>query len=243
MLGRANDLNTSMAPGRGNWLSQALAPRGVWAGFHVPYPAGQPTNFVHTSAGSSAHELDWLLLSPDTPCTACQRDLLPGLSTHKALQCDLTIPGSALRPVDPAGRQFRFQQATAEAMANAAALTGLLLWWATAAGLSPDSTVLLCWDGLRRSIPVPRRRWRADMTAVLSAADALQADGEPGISEESLSEWWARRNEEALISMLRLDRRRLLGANITSQTGAALRLTSARIQPMQGCRPATRPIS
>jgi hypothetical protein len=153
MLGCANDLNSSMEPGRGNWLRQALSPRGVWAGFRAPDPAGQPTNFVHTSAGSSAHELDWLLLSPDTPCTACHRDLLPGLSTHKALQCDLTIPGSALRPVDPAGRQFRFQQATAEALQHAAAMIGLLLWWATAAGLPPDSAVLLCWDGLHPHTP------------------------------------------------------------------------------------------
>jgi endonuclease/exonuclease/phosphatase family metal-dependent hydrolase len=44
--------------------------------------------------------------------SACERTLLPGLSTHRALQCDLLFPASSLLPADPSGRVFRFPLAT-----------------------------------------------------------------------------------------------------------------------------------
>ena len=49
-------------------VSKALAPNGLWAGFCSPYPTRAPTNHVPVQGGPS---LDWVLISPATPCTAC----------------------------------------------------------------------------------------------------------------------------------------------------------------------------
>ena len=70
--------------------------------------------------------------------------LLPGLCSHRCFVCALHVPGAALRVGDPTGRQFRFNLATEEDLVTSGVVVGLLMWWAAAAMLSPDSTVVMC---------------------------------------------------------------------------------------------------
>ncbi len=156
------DLNDGRPPARSAWLGRCLSESGIWRGYRSPYPPGDPTNLVAVPGGRSARELDWVLVSADTPCVDCVKVLLPGLSTHLAVVCDLRVPEAALRVRDPTGRQFRFDVAGTPCLQAAGVMVGLLLWWAAAAGLDPDSTVLLCWAGMRLAIPVARRRLVAD---------------------------------------------------------------------------------
>ena len=167
------DLNEWPRPGGGGWLSKALSPAGMWAGFRSPYPHGEPTNHVPMARGTSSRELDWVLISSATPCTACSKVTLPGLCTHVALQVDLTIPPAKLTPLDPSGRQFRFSQATSEQLFAGAEVASLYLYWAAAAGLLPDTVVRLCWDGLRPHIPPTSRRMQVHLRDVELVAATL----------------------------------------------------------------------
>ena len=140
------DLNDTQCPGDSQWLCRTLAPHGPWWGYHSPYKPGVPTNYVNTTAGTSAREIDWILISADTPCTKCDRVLLPGISTHLCLQCDITIPVAAFGPADPTGRQFRFHHASENHHQAAGVAVALALWWAQARGLALDPTIHCCWD-------------------------------------------------------------------------------------------------
>jgi hypothetical protein len=166
------DLNEWPRVAGGGWLSKSLSPSGTWAGYRSPYPAGEATNYVSTARGTSAKELDWVFVSPTTPCTACTKVLLPGLSTHKGLQVDLTIPSALLTPLDPSGKQFRFRQATPTQLEDAAEIVSLYLHWAEAARLEPDTALRLCWDGLRGYIPTAHKRTQ------VRHEDATLADAE-----------------------------------------------------------------
>jgi hypothetical protein len=152
------DLNEWPRSQGGGWLSKALQPSGVWSGFRSPYPPGDATNHVHSRRGTSARELDWVLIGPNTPCTACHKALLPGLSTHVTLQVDLVIPTARISAADPSGRQFRYRSALPVDLEAAAAIVSLLLYWAAAGKLDPDAAVRLCWDGLRGHIPTSKPR-------------------------------------------------------------------------------------
>ena len=173
------DLNEHLRPNGGGWLSKALSPTGIWAGYRSPCPPGAGTNHVR----ASSRELDWILISPDTPCLACSKTLLPGLSTHSALQVDLTIPYASIARLDPCGRQFRHNRATDDQVQSAADVVSLLLWWAAAALLPPDSTVRLCWDGMRLHIPSASRRLLARPRDIQEAAQALAAHVAPCITD------------------------------------------------------------
>lgn len=139
------DLNDTQIPGDSQWLHRTLSPHNLWWGYRSPYPMGTPTNLVPTAHGMSRKEIDWLLISMDTPCVSCEKQLLPGLSTHLCLQCDLFIPAASFVPLDPTGRQFRFQQASDPQLHAASSAIALALWWAQAIGLPPDRAVTLCW--------------------------------------------------------------------------------------------------
>ena len=169
------DLNDGRPPARSAWLGRCLSATGIWRGYRSPYPPGDPTNLVAVPGGRSARELDWVLVSADTPCVDCAKVLLPGLSSHLAVVCDLRVPEAALRVRDPTGRQFRFDVAGAPCLRAAGVMVGLLLWWAASARLDPDATVLLCWAGMRPAIPVARRRLVADSLSGTPDPD-LQAE-------------------------------------------------------------------
>lgn len=171
------------------------------------------------------------------PCSSCERNLLPGLSTHLALQCDLEIPAAAFRPADPSGRLFRYQHATTPQLEYAANLIGLLMWWAQACQFSPDSTVELCWTCLRGLLPTSRRHIRIDPIVVRTSQRQLVVETEGEVPWD-IDEWWHHQADFALAALLHLDRRKLLGTNITSLTNSSLRLSSTRVQPITQVSPA-----
>jgi endonuclease/exonuclease/phosphatase family metal-dependent hydrolase len=136
----AGDLNDNLLP-PSTWLRAAVAATGCWSGWSCPYTAGVPTNFVRSRCRVSAKELDWVLLSPDTACGLSSRVLLPGISTHAALQVDLQLTAAALRPGDPCGRRLLYRLAVPARLQHAAHLFALTSWWGRAAGLPPDDTI------------------------------------------------------------------------------------------------------
>ena len=54
---------------------------------------------------------------------------------------------------------------------------------------------------------------------------------------DDVDSWWARRADQAMATLLRLELHRLQGTNITSQTGTALRLRPSRVQPVTQVSP------
>ena len=83
------DLNDDVKRSDKGWLKRTLTKS--WKEFHCPYTTCQPTNHVITRKGVSMTEIDWLFLHNNTPCVACTREQLPGLSTHNAQQYTLAI--------------------------------------------------------------------------------------------------------------------------------------------------------
>ena len=62
-------------------LARSLRPKGCLRGLRLPYPTGEPTNFV-PRAGLlwSATEIDYLLISRPLQCS--DKALVPGVNTH-----------------------------------------------------------------------------------------------------------------------------------------------------------------
>ena len=83
----AGDLNKAQGPQGGGWLSKALGPKGPLAGFRALYRPGDPMNVVWQVGRPCERELDWILVGPETPCVGAETVLLPGLSTHRMVQC------------------------------------------------------------------------------------------------------------------------------------------------------------
>ena len=52
----------------------------------------------------------------------------------------------------------------------------------------------------------------------------------------AVRQWWDDRSNEAFTTLLRLERHRVAGVNITSQTGHALRLTAKKVQSLDQVR-------
>lgn len=138
----AGDLNTDL-DASSTWLRGATSADGCWSGWSCPYHSRAPTNMVRVGPRLSAKVLDWVLVSPDTVCTAASATALPGLSTHAALQVDLSLSALALRPLDPCGRRLRYRLASPAQLARAAHIAALVAWWSTALGRSADDTIRL----------------------------------------------------------------------------------------------------
>jgi endonuclease/exonuclease/phosphatase family metal-dependent hydrolase len=136
------DLNDTLYSGS-SWLRAAVARGGCWAGWSCPYTERLSTNTVLTRRGVSHTQLDWVLLSPDTVCYAAAAAVLPGLSTHAAVQVDLSLSALALRPHDPCGRRLRYTLAPPARLHHAAHLFALVAWWGVAAHLSADDIIRL----------------------------------------------------------------------------------------------------
>ena len=54
-------------------------------------------------------EIDWLFLHSSTPCVACTRAQLPGLSTHNVQHYTLAIDCDHRKPTDPSNRRYNFR--------------------------------------------------------------------------------------------------------------------------------------
>ena len=137
----ASDLNRAQGPRGGGWLSKALGPKGPLAGFRAPYRLGDPTNVVRLVGRPSERELDWVLVGPETPCVGADKVLLPGLGTHRMVQCDLVFADRVFAAADPSCRRFRWSQLRPEQQARAAPAASLALWWSAHARLTPDGMV------------------------------------------------------------------------------------------------------
>ena len=98
----------AQGPQGGGWLSKALGPKGPLAGFRAPYRLGDPTNVVWLVGRPSERELSSVLSGPEIPCVGTDKVLLPGLSTHRMVQCDLVFANRVFAAADPSCRRFRW---------------------------------------------------------------------------------------------------------------------------------------
>ena len=55
------------------------------------YPPGEPKNIAVPRTRTSRRELDWILVGPQSPVSACRKALLARLSTHLVVACEFTV--------------------------------------------------------------------------------------------------------------------------------------------------------
>ena len=150
----AGDVTKAPGPRRGGWLSKALGPKGPLARFRAPYQPGDPTNVLwQVGRRPSERELEWFLVGPETPCVGAKKVLLPGLSTHRMVQCDLGFVERTFAAADHSCPRFRWSRLRPEQQAPAAAAASLALWWSTRARLTPYGAVEAVWTALERLVP------------------------------------------------------------------------------------------
>lgn len=109
---------------------------------------------------------------------------------------------------------------------------GLYMWWATAAGLGPDSLVQFCWDAMRGhgAADIPQMgRLRQPKGRQAGALGIKDTEGAAWSETSEAAERQAKLDSVAA-HYLRVDLRRLRGTNIAAQTGRALQLTTAKVQ-------------
>ena len=169
----AGDLNKAQGPRGGGWLSKVLSPKGPLTGFRGPYRLGEPTNVVWLVGRPSERELDWVLVGPETPGVGVDKVLLPGLSTHRMVQCDLVLADFVFAAADPSCRRFRSSQLRPEQQAPAAPAASLALWWSAQARLTPHGTVYAAWTALDGLVPSQKDSLRPPDRDVLRAAGSL----------------------------------------------------------------------
>ena len=87
----AGDMNADPADDSRAWLRKACNDSTYSGGFTHLYRPREATNIVANSAGVSQRELDWVLVSAQSPVPACEKFPLPGLSTHHAVACNLSV--------------------------------------------------------------------------------------------------------------------------------------------------------
>ena len=225
----AGNLNKAQGPRGGGWLSKALGLRGPLAGSPAPYRLGDATNMVWLVGRPSERELDWVLVSPKTPCVGADKVLLPGLSTHRMVQCGLVFTDRVFAAADPSYRRFRWSQLRPEQQAPAAAAASLALRWSAHAGLTPDGTVQAVWAALDGLVPSQKDSWRPLDRDVLRAAQELDA-GSGSATTDAVQAWWQERQDASYGALLRVEKAKLEAVTLTSQTGRTLRLRPAKFR-------------
>ena len=75
-------------------------------------------------------EVDLLFLRSSTPCVACPRDQLPGLSTHNAQQYTLAIDCDRMKPTDPSNKRYDFRLLNREDFQEVGNPCSILFAWA-----------------------------------------------------------------------------------------------------------------
>lgn len=111
----------------------------------------------------------------------------------------------------------------------------LYLWWAAAADMPPDHTIALCWDAMTGNIPPRRAAHPVTGGRPLDPADMHNHLTDAGV--EAAAAWWQAQADDAFIAQLKLDKLRLQGVSITSQTAAALRLKVRKMMPLDKVSP------
>ena len=171
----------------------------------------------------SERQLDWVLIGPKTPCVGAEKVLVPGLSTHQMVQCDPGFVERTFAAADPSCRCFRWSQLRPEQRAPAAAAASLALWWSADARLSLDGAIQAVWTALEGLVPSQRHSWRLADRDVLRAAWELDEDV-GSASADAVQAWWQERQDAAYGALLRVEKAKLEGVALTSQTGRTLRL-------------------
>ena len=228
----AGDMNADLADDSGAWLRKACTDNRYWGGFTHLYRPGEATNIVANRAGVSRRELDWVLVSAQSPVHACEKFLLPGLSTHLAVACDLSVRSEYLSQANPAGRLFRFRRAEPSHMATAAAMASLAFWWAWCARLSPDGAFTWYWECISGIIPSSSSGFR-----LAAEAAAKLFEGTQLAARDRLTAWWADRQDAAFLRAVQLTEGKLQGTGVTSVTAAALKIRKARFQQLSSVSP------
>ena len=98
---------------------------------------------------------------------ACEKFLLPGLSTHLAVACDLSVRSEYLLQANPGGHLFRFRKANPSHLASAAAMA-----WCVR--LSPDGAFTFYWECIGGIIPSSSSGFRLAAEAAAKLFEGTQ---------------------------------------------------------------------
>ena len=139
------------------------------------------------------------------------------------VQCDPGFVERTFAAADPSCRCFRWSQLRPEQRAPAAAAASLALWWSADARLSLDGAIQAVWTALEGLVPSQRHSWRLADRDVLRAAWELDEDV-GSASANAVQAWWQERQDAAYGALLRVEKAKLEGVALTSQTGRTLRL-------------------
>ena len=87
----------------------------------------------------------------------------------------------------------------------------------------PDGTVQAVWAALHGLVPSQKDSWRPLDRDVIRAAQDLDA-GSGSATADAVQAWWQERQDAAYGVLLRVEKAKLEGVTLTSQTGRTLRL-------------------
>ena len=162
-------------------------------------------------------------MGPETPSMGADKVLLPGLSTHQMVQCDVVFADRVFAAVDPSCRHFRWSQLRPEQHAPAAAAASLALWRSAHARLTADGTVQAVWTAMDGLVPSQKDSRRPPDRDVVRAAQELN-EGARSATAYAVQAWWQDRQDAAYGALLRAKEAKLVGVTLTSQTWRTLRL-------------------
>ena len=214
------DLNDDVKRSYKGWLKGTLTKS--WKEFHCPYTTGQPTNHVITRKRVSMTEIDWLFLHSSTPCVACTREQLAGLSTRNAQQYTLAIDLIQMKPTDPSNRRYDFRHVNQEDFQEVANACSILFAWAHISEWHPTAVMhmyLTAMDDI-----IPRCRSKMSLTSTYARVLATSLQSHSGKRSAEIAPWWENRNNKAMAAKLHFPLEKLKGVSITSTTTHATKL-------------------
>ena len=220
------DLNENVKRSYKGWLKRTLAKS--WKEYHCPYTTGQPTNHVITRKGVSMTEIDWMFLHSSTPCVACTRDQLPGLSTHNAQQYTLAIDRDQMKPTDPSNRRYDFRHLNQEDFQAVANACSILFVWANISEWHPTVVMHIYFKAMDDIIP--RRQSKMSLTSTDARPLAAALQSHSGRRSAEIAQWWENRNNKAMATKLHFPLEKLKGVSITSATTHAIKLKKNKFQ-------------
>ena len=214
------DLNDDVMRSKRGWLTKTLSKE--WKEFNCPYATGHPTNQVLTKKGLSEKEIDWMFTHNSTPCVACTRDQLPGLSSHRVQQYFLVMDSDQMKPADPSQRRYDFRHLNQKEFQEIANICSLLFAWANITEWSPTAVMHMYF--LVMDCIIPRRKSHLSLTVADAKAMAAALQAHDGRNSVAVTQWWENRNNKAMASKLHIPLEKLQGVSITSGTTHASNL-------------------
>ena len=220
------DLNDDVMRSKRGWLKKTLSKE--WKEFNCPYATGHPTNQVLTKKGLSEKEIDWMFTHNSTPCVACTRDQLPGLSSHRVQQYFLVMDSDQMKPADPSQRRYDFRHLNQKEFQEIANICSLLFAWANITEWSPTAVMHMYF--LVMDCIIPRRKSHLSLTVADAKAMAAALQAHDGRNSVAVTQWWENRNNKAMASKLHIPLEKLQGVSITSATTHAIKLKKNKFQ-------------